>query len=269
MWELDCEEGWAPKNWCFWTGVLEKTLESPLDRKEIQPVHSEGDQPWDFFGRNDAKSEALVLWPPHAKSWVIGKDFDAGRDWGQEEKGMTKDEMARWHHRLDGCESEWTPGVGDGQEGLAYCNSWCRKESDMTERLNWTDCSVTKSCLTLWPHRLQHANLPCPLLSPRVCSDSCPLSQWCHPTILSSVVPFSSCLQSYPASESIPRSQFFASGGQSIGVSALASVLPMNIQDWFPLGWTGWISLQSKGLSRVVSNTTVQKHQFFSAQLAL
>ena len=94
MWELDCEESWGPKNWCFWTVVLEKTPESPLDCKEIQPVHSEGDQPWDFFGRNDAKAEAPVLWSPHVKSWLIGKDSDAGRDWGQEEKGMTEDEMA-------------------------------------------------------------------------------------------------------------------------------------------------------------------------------
>ena len=92
MWELDCEEGWAPKNWCFWTVVLEKTLESPLDCNEIQSVHSEGDQPWDFFGRNDAKAETPVLWPRHAKSWLIGKDSDAGRDWGQEEKGTTEDE---------------------------------------------------------------------------------------------------------------------------------------------------------------------------------
>ena len=127
---------------CFWTVVLEKTLESPLDCKEIQPVHSEGDRPWDFFGRNDAKAETLVLWPPHAKSWLIGKDFDAGRNWGQEEKGTTEDEMAGWHHWLDGRESEWTPGVGDGQGGLACCDSWGRKASDTTERLIWTDCSL-------------------------------------------------------------------------------------------------------------------------------
>ena len=135
MWELDCEEGWTPKNWRFWTVVLEKTLESPSDCKEIQPVHSDGDQPWGFFGRNDAKAETPVLWPPHAKSWLIGKDPDAGRDW-QEEKGMTEDEMAGWHHGLDWCESEWTPGVGDGQGGLACCDSWGRKELDMTEWLN-------------------------------------------------------------------------------------------------------------------------------------
>ena len=119
--------------------VLEKTLESPLDCKEIQPVHSKWDQPCVFFGRNDAKAETPVLWPPHAKSWLIGKDSDAGRDWRQEEKGTTEDEIAGWHHWLNGCEVEWTPGVGDGQGGLAYCDSWGRKESDTTERLNWTE----------------------------------------------------------------------------------------------------------------------------------
>ena len=123
----------------LWAVVLEKTLESPLDCKEIQPVHSEGDQPWDFFGGNDAEPETPILWPPHEKSWLIGKDPDAGRDWGQEEKATTEYEMAGWHHRLDGHEFEWTPGVGDGQEGLACCDSWGHKESDMTEQLNWTE----------------------------------------------------------------------------------------------------------------------------------
>ena len=139
IWKLDCEESWVPKNWCFWTTVLEKTLESPLDCKEIQPVHSEGDQSWVFFGGNDAKAETPVLWPPHVKSWPIGKDSDAGRDWGQEEKGTTEDEMAGWHHWLDGHEFEGTLGVGDGQRGLACCDSWDLKESDATERLNWTE----------------------------------------------------------------------------------------------------------------------------------
>ena len=129
--------------------------------------------------------------------------------------------------------------------------------------------SVTQLCPTLQPHGLQHARPPCPSPTPRVYSNSCPLSWWCHPTISCSVVPFSYCPQSFPASGSFQMSQFFASGGQSIGASALASVLPMNIQDWFPLGWTGWISLLSKGLSRVFSNTTVQKHQFFGTQLSL
>ena len=128
-------------------------------------------------------------------------------------------------------------------------------------------CSVVSNSLR--PHELQDARLPCPSPSPGAYSNSCPSSRWCHPTISSSVIPFSSCLQSFPASGSFQMSHLFASGGQSIGVSASASVLPMNIQDWFALGWTGWISLQSKGLSRVFSNTTVQKHQFFSAQLSL
>ena len=119
--------------------VLGKTLESPLGCKEIQPVHWKGGQPWVFFGSNDAKAETPVLWPPHAKSWLIGKDSDAGRDWGQEEEGTTEDEMAGWHHGLNGHECEWTPGVGDGQEGLGCCDSWGRKESDPTERLNWIE----------------------------------------------------------------------------------------------------------------------------------
>ena len=122
---------------------------------------------------------------------------------------------------------------------------------------------------SLWPHGLQHARPSYTSPTPGVHPNPCPLSQWCHPIISSSVVPFSSCPQSFPASGSFQMSQLFASGGQSIGVSASASVLPMNIQDWFPLGWNGWISLQSKGLSRVFSNTTVQKHQFFGAQLSL
>ena len=122
---------------------------------------------------------------------------------------------------------------------------------------------------SLQPQGLQHTRLPCPSPTPRACSNSCPLSWWCHPTISSSIVPFSSCLQSFPASGSFQISQFFSSGGQSIGASASASVLSMNFQDWFPLGLTGWISLQSKGFSRVFSNTTVQKHQFFSVQLSL
>ena len=114
-------------------------FESPLDCKEIQPVHSKGDHSWVFFGRNDAKAETTVRWPPHVKSWLIGKDSDAGRDWGQEEKGTTEDEMAGWHHWLDRHEFEWTPGVGDGQGGLVCCISWGHKESDTTERLNWTE----------------------------------------------------------------------------------------------------------------------------------
>ena len=139
MWEVDCEESWVLKNWCIWTVVLEKTLESPLDCKDIQSVHPKGDKSWVFIGRIDAEAETPVLWLPHAKSWLIGKDPDAGRDWGQEEKGRTEDEMAGWHHRLDGHEFKWTSGVGDGQGGLACCDSWGRKESDIPERLNWAE----------------------------------------------------------------------------------------------------------------------------------
>ena len=136
-----------------------------------------------------------------------------------------------------------------------------------SSNLVWFSRSVISN--TLQPHGMQHARLPCPSPTPKAYSNSCPSSQWCHPTISSSNIPFSSCLQSFPASGSFPMSQFFASGGQSIGVSASASFLPMNIQDWFPLGLTDWISLQSKGHSRVFSNTTVQNHQFFGTQLSL
>ena len=126
MWELDHNESWAQKNWCFWTVVLEKTLESPLDCKEIQPVHL-GDQSWAFIGRTDVEAETPTLWPPYAKSWLIWKDPDAGKDWGQEEKGMTEDEMFGWHHWLNAHGFRWTPGVGDGQGGLVYCGSWGRR----------------------------------------------------------------------------------------------------------------------------------------------
>ena len=146
MGELDHKESWAPKNWCFGTVVLEKTL-SLLDCKEIQPVHPKGDQFWVFSGRTDVEAETPILWPPDVKNWLIGKDFDVGRDWGQEEKGTTEDEMAGWHHWLDGHESEWTLGVGDGPGGLVCCDSWGCKESDTTEWLNWTDVNVKKLSL--------------------------------------------------------------------------------------------------------------------------
>ena len=151
MWELDCEESWALKNWCFWTVVLEKTLESPLDCKEIQPVYPKGDQSWVFIGRTDAEAETTILWPTHGKSWLIGKDPEAGKDWGQEEKGKTEDEIAGWYHRLDAHEFGWTLGVGDGQQGgLACCDSWGRKESERTEWLNWTNTTNWASQVTQW-----------------------------------------------------------------------------------------------------------------------
>ena len=151
IWELDCEESWVLKNWCFWPVVLEKTLESPLDCKEIQPVPSKGDQSWVFFGRTDVEAETPILWPPHVKSWLIGKDSDAGRNWGQEKKGMTEDEMAGWHHRLNADESEWTLGVGDGQAGLACCMGSQRVGHDWVTELNWlAKRSVDKAvCMSL------------------------------------------------------------------------------------------------------------------------
>ena len=139
MWELDHKEGWALKNWSFWTLVLEKTLESPLDCKEIQPVHSKRNQSWIFIGRTAAEAETPILWPPDAKSLLIGIDPDSGKDWRQEEKGTTEDEMVGWHHQLDGHEFEQAPGDGDGQGSLACCSPWGHKELDMTERLNWTE----------------------------------------------------------------------------------------------------------------------------------
>ena len=154
-------------------GVGEDSWES-LELQGDPTSPSKGDQPWVFFGRNDAEAETPVLWPPHANSWLIGKDSDAGRDWGQEEKGTTEDEMAGWHHWLDGREFEWTPGVGDGQGGLACCDSWGCKESDMTERLNWLTDTHTNTHTQYvakyqelekshWRRKWQ----PTPVLSPR------------------------------------------------------------------------------------------------------
>ena len=137
MWELNYKEGWVLKNWCFWTVVLEKTLESPLDCKEIQSVHPKGNQSWIFIGRTDGEAEISILWPPDAKNWLIWKEPDAGKDWGQEEKGTTEDEMVGWHHRLYGHEFEQTLGVGDGQGGLMCWSPWGCKELDMTEQLIW------------------------------------------------------------------------------------------------------------------------------------
>ena len=147
MWELDYKESWAPKNWCFWIVVLEKTLESPLDCKEIQPVHPKGDQSWVFIGRTDAEAETPILRPPDVKNWLIGKDPNAGKDWRWEEKGMTEDEMAGWHHWLNRHEFEQALGVGDRQGGLASCGSWDQKESDKTEWLNWTELCFLLACL--------------------------------------------------------------------------------------------------------------------------
>ena len=150
MWELDCEESWAPKNWCFWTVVLEKTLESPLDCKEIQPVHPKGDRSWVFIGRTDAEAETQIPWLPHAKSWPLEKTW-CWEGLGVGGEGDDRGWDGGWHHQLDGHEFEWTPGVSDGQGGLAYCNLWGRKESDTAELcLNWRMkllTHVVNSCL--------------------------------------------------------------------------------------------------------------------------
>ena len=139
MWKLDYKESWAPKNWCFWTVVLEKTLESPLDCKDIQPVHFKGISPEYSLKGLMLKLKLQYFLPPDGKNWLTGKDPDAGKDYRQEEKGTTENEMAGWHHQFNAHESGWTPGVGDGQGGLACCDSWGRKESDTTKRLNWTE----------------------------------------------------------------------------------------------------------------------------------
>ena len=136
MWELDHIESWALKNWCFWTVVLEKTLESPLDCKEIKPVNPKGNQPWTNVGRTDAEAKTSILWTPDAKSQLIRKDPDAGKYWRQEKKGMTEDKMIGWHHRLNGHVFEQAPGDGGGQRGLACCSPWGQKELDMIEQLN-------------------------------------------------------------------------------------------------------------------------------------
>ena len=136
MWELDHKKGWMPKNWCFWTVVMEKIIESPLDCKEIKPVNPKGNQSWIFIRRSDAEAEAPIFWPPDVKSWLIRKDSDAGKDWRQEEKGTIEDEMAEWYHWFNGPEFEQILGVGDGQGNLQCCSPWGHIESDTTEQLN-------------------------------------------------------------------------------------------------------------------------------------
>ena len=140
MWELDCKERWVQKNWCFWTVVLEKTLESPLNCKKVQPVHPKGDQSWVFIGKTDAEAETPILWPPQGKSWLIGKDSDAGRDWGQEEKETTEDEMAWWYHRLDACEFGWMELVMDREAWRAVIHGVAKSRTWLS---NWTDWTVS------------------------------------------------------------------------------------------------------------------------------
>ena len=252
------------ENECFWTVVLEKTLESPLDSKEIKSVNPDGNKSWIFLGRTDV--EAPIFWPPDVKSWHNGKDPNAGKDWGQEEKRVTEAEMVGWHHQLNGHEFEQTQG--DMKDREAWCAvvhgvtkswTWLSNWTTMTatflecylyfinaviffvdyifspitlllsslyetwEHLDWLLLLFSHSVMSnsLQPHGLQRSRLPYPSLSPRVFSNSCPLSWQGHPTISSSVAPFSSCPQSFPASESFLLSQLFASGGQSIDIEGL------------------------------------------------
>ena len=142
MWELDYKESWVIKNWCFWTVVLEKTLESPLDSKEIKLVNPKGNQSWIFIARPDAEGETSIPWPPDVKNWLNGKDPEARKDWRQEEKGTTEDKMVGWHHWLNGYEFEQVPGVGDGQGSRACCSPSGRKELDITEWLSWTELKI-------------------------------------------------------------------------------------------------------------------------------
>ena len=159
MWELDCKESWVPKNWCFWTVVLEKTLESPLDCKEIQPVHPKGNQSWVFIGRTDAEAKAPMLWPPDAESPLIRKAPNAGKDWRQEEKGMAEDEMAGWHHRLNGQEFEQALEVGDWRGSLTCCSPRGHKESERTEWLNGTDPTIPKLLVISFIHWIDFISL--------------------------------------------------------------------------------------------------------------
>ena len=222
-WKLDHRAGWAPKNRCFWTVVLQKTLESPLDSKEIKPVNSKGTQPWLFIGRTDVEAETPILWPPDVKSQLIGKD----------------------------------PMLGKTE-----CGTLCGIDIVLVgaQRLSCVQLFVTP-----WTVALQ-ASLSITISQSLLKFMS--IESVCHPT-LSFSVPLSSCLQSFPASGSFLMSWFYVSGSQCIAASASASVFPMNIEDQFPLGLTHLISLHFKGLSRVFCNTTVQKHQFFGAQLSL
>ena len=214
--------------------MYSRRLESPLDSKEIKSVNPKGNQLWTFIERTDAEAEAPILWLPDAKSWHIGKDLDAGKDWGQRRRGK---------QRMRGLN-----GIINSVNMLLLFRGSIMSNS-------------------LRPHVLQHASLSCPSTTPRACSNSCPLRLWCHPTISSSVVPFSSCLQSFAASGSLLMNHLYSSGGWSIGVSASISILSMNTQDWFPLGVTDLISLLSEDSQE--SSPTLQFKSINSSALSL
>ena len=249
--------------------MLEKTLESLLDCKEIKPVNPKGNQSWIFIGRTDTEDEAPIIWPPDSKSWLIRKDPDTGKDWGHEGKGTTENEMVEWHHWPDGRECEQAPGVGSGQGRLVCYSPWGRKESDMTEWLNW--------CMHTCCHFSYVWLFAVPWIAAWRASLSLTISQfaqthvdWVSDAIEPSLFLLPAFLPAFNLSQREDLFQWVGSScGQSNWASASALVLPMNIQGWFPLGLTGLLSLQSKRLSRVCSSTTIWKNQFFSAQPSL
>ena len=255
--ELDHKEGWAPKNWCFWTVVLEKMLESPLDCKEIKVVNPKGNQPWIFTGRTEAKAATPILWSPDAKNWLIGKDPDAGQDWRQEEKGTTEDKMVGWHHWLSGHEFEQTLGDGDGQGRLTCCSPWGHNKLDMTE---WLNDNVARPREALWPSLDQGESqtrwVPFPLLpashilfmvqpfmfhSPQSCSED--RIHTCRETV--PPTPGGSAWESVLSAQNAKFCCFLAMGYQLLGIRRGAGA-----QGWVSTGppwWKGVRGSSSEG----------------------